>query len=142
MQSEEFFELAAHRTRVVPTPVDFGEPQLRVQKVRRVECNRLLQRCFSLVDPIQEQEAYAELRLGLPVGGASIDSAGIHNCCRLVVTDCKQRVIVAGQMSLGFQFAYQRIKPIHAVIVGTYPRFEDEVHRDAGYARTFGAPIT
>ena len=40
-----------------------------------------------------------------------------------------------------FRFAFERIKPTDAVIVGMYPRFEDEVHFNAEYARKFaGSP--
>jgi hypothetical protein len=37
-----------------------------------------------------------------------------------------------------FRFVFERIKPTDAVIVGMYPRFEDEVHLNAEYARKFG----
>jgi hypothetical protein len=36
-----------------------------------------------------------------------------------------------------FQFAFERIKPTDAVIVGMYPRFFDEIHANAEYARQF-----
>jgi hypothetical protein len=36
-----------------------------------------------------------------------------------------------------FRFALERIKPSDAVIVGMYPRFEDEVRFNAGYARKY-----
>jgi hypothetical protein len=40
-----------------------------------------------------------------------------------------------------FRFAYERIKPSDAVIVGMYPRFEDEVRLNSSYARKHGAPL-
>ncbi|HYK92223.1 MAG TPA: twin-arginine translocation signal domain-containing protein [Acidobacteriota bacterium] len=39
-----------------------------------------------------------------------------------------------------FRFAFERIKPTDAVIVGMYPRFEDEVTLNATYARKYGNP--
>jgi hypothetical protein len=39
-----------------------------------------------------------------------------------------------------FRYAFERIKPTDAVIVGMYPRFEDEVHFNFEYARKFGTP--
>jgi hypothetical protein len=38
-----------------------------------------------------------------------------------------------------FRYAFGRIKKTDAVIVGMYPRFEDEVALNAGYARRYGA---
>jgi hypothetical protein len=40
-----------------------------------------------------------------------------------------------------FKFAFDNIKKTDAVIVGMYPRFEDEVRLNAGYARKYGAPV-
>ncbi len=37
-----------------------------------------------------------------------------------------------------FRFAFEHIKPTDAVIVGMYPRFEDEVRLNAGYGRKHG----
>lgn len=39
-----------------------------------------------------------------------------------------------------FRFAFERIKRTDAVIVGMYPRFEDEVRFNAEYARRYGGP--
>lgn len=36
-----------------------------------------------------------------------------------------------------FKFAFERIKPTDAVIVGMYPRFFDEIHANAEYTREF-----
>jgi hypothetical protein len=40
-----------------------------------------------------------------------------------------------------FKFAFDNIKQTDAVIVGMYPRFEDEVRLNASYARKYGAPV-
>jgi hypothetical protein len=37
-----------------------------------------------------------------------------------------------------FRYAFDRIKRTDAVIVGMYPRFEDEVRLNAGNARKYG----
>jgi hypothetical protein len=37
-----------------------------------------------------------------------------------------------------FRFAFQNIKPIDGVVVGMYPRFFDEIHANAQYAREYG----
>jgi len=37
-----------------------------------------------------------------------------------------------------FRFAFEHIKPTDAVIVGMYPRFEDEVRLNADYGRKYG----
>ncbi len=39
-----------------------------------------------------------------------------------------------------FRFAFERIKPADAVIVGMYPRFEDEVSLNVAYTRKYGNP--
>lgn len=57
------------------------------------------------------------------------------------------KILASGRLSedkesLGraFQFAYSRIKPGDAVIVGMYPVFSDEVSEDAGLARKYALP--
>ena len=37
----------------------------------------------------------------------------------------------------GFKFAFANIKPTDAVIVGMFPRYEDEVRLNAGYAQRY-----
>jgi hypothetical protein len=37
-----------------------------------------------------------------------------------------------------FRFALANIKKTDAVIVGMYPRFEDEIRLNVGYARKYG----
>jgi len=37
-----------------------------------------------------------------------------------------------------FQFAFERLKPIDAVIVGMYPRYRDQITENAALARQFG----
>lgn len=40
-----------------------------------------------------------------------------------------------GMVEKAFKFAFQNIKPTDAVIVGMFPRYEDEVRLNAGYAQ-------
>lgn len=39
-----------------------------------------------------------------------------------------------------FKFAFERLKPADGVIVGMYPRYQDQIRENAGYTRQFGAP--
>jgi hypothetical protein len=55
------------------------------------------------------------------------------------------KILAAGRMCASqqtvreaFRFAFEHLKPIDGVIVGMYPRFFDEVHANAQYAREFG----
>ncbi len=43
-----------------------------------------------------------------------------------------------GTVQDAFRYAFERIKATDAVIVGMYPRFEDEIHLNVEYARKFG----
>jgi hypothetical protein len=44
-----------------------------------------------------------------------------------------------GSVQDAFRFAFEKIKPTDAVIVGMYPRFEDEIRLNVEYARKFGS---
>jgi len=37
-----------------------------------------------------------------------------------------------------FQFAFERLKPTDGVIVGMYPRYQDQIEENGGYTRQFG----
>jgi hypothetical protein len=37
-----------------------------------------------------------------------------------------------------FKFAFEHLKPTDGVIVGMYPRYHDQIHENAEYARQFG----
>jgi len=43
------------------------------------------------------------------------------------------------EVERAFQYAYSRIKKTDAVIVGMYPRFEDEIRLNVGYAKKYGS---
>jgi hypothetical protein len=44
-----------------------------------------------------------------------------------------------GEVDTAFRFAFSNIKKTDGVIVGMFPRFEDEVHANAEYTRKYGA---
>ncbi|UCG56463.1 MAG: hypothetical protein JSU70_16570 [Phycisphaerales bacterium] len=62
-----------------------------------------------------------------PCLGFKILAAG-RNCCD------KESVREA------FKFAFERVKGEDGVIVGMYPRYQDQIHENAEYARQFGMP--
>jgi hypothetical protein len=56
------------------------------------------------------------------------------------------KILAAGQLcssqesvEKAFKFAFEHIKKTDAVIVGMYPRFEDEIQLNADYVRKHGA---
>jgi hypothetical protein len=57
------------------------------------------------------------------------------------------KILAAGRMcdrdhkvKAAFKFAFERLKPTDGVIVGMYPRYQDQIRQNAGYTRQFGAP--
>ena len=56
------------------------------------------------------------------------------------------KILAAGRMcgkahkvEAAFKFAFEHLKPTDGVIVGMYPRFEDQIRQNAGYTRKFAA---
>jgi hypothetical protein len=56
------------------------------------------------------------------------------------------KILAAGRMcgkaykvEAAFKFAFEHLKPTDGVIVGMYPRFDDQISQNAGYARKFAA---
>lgn len=56
------------------------------------------------------------------------------------------KILAAGRMcgkpykvEAAFKFAFEHLKPTDGVIVGMYPRFDDQISRNAGYTRKFAA---
>jgi hypothetical protein len=74
------------------------------------------------------------------------DPAAMTRVVRQVKQPCLGFKILAAGRKCGsqdtvkgaFRFAFENIKPSDGVIVGMYPRFFDEVHANAQYARQFG----
>jgi hypothetical protein len=74
------------------------------------------------------------------------DPLAMTRVIRQVKQPCLAFKILAGgrmcsnekRVQTAFQFAFENIKPTDGVIVGMYPRFFDEIHANAAYARQFG----
>ena len=56
------------------------------------------------------------------------------------------KILAAGRMcdksykvEKAFKFAFEHVKPTDGVIVGMYPRFDDQIRQNAGYTRKFAA---
>jgi hypothetical protein len=56
------------------------------------------------------------------------------------------KILAAGRMcarqqkvEVAFKFAFEHLKPSDAVIVGMYPRYQDQIALNAGYTRKFAA---
>jgi hypothetical protein len=56
------------------------------------------------------------------------------------------KILAAGRMcskaekvEAAFKFAFDNLKPTDGVIVGMYPRYQDQIHQNAGYARKFAS---
>ena len=56
------------------------------------------------------------------------------------------KILAAGRMcdksykvEQAFEFAFEHLKPTDGVIVGMYPRFDDQIRQNAGYTRKFAA---
>ncbi len=111
--------------------------------------NDLFMTCLYYVSrPKEEQEKL----LGKVVVGEPFfesDPVDMTNVIRQVGKPCLAFKILAAGRKCGdqksvqnaFRFAFERIKPTDAVIVGMYPRFADEVRLNAEYARKFAAPV-
>jgi hypothetical protein len=84
------------------------------------------------------------LHLGYPFYAA--DPQAMTAVIRQVKPPCLAfKILAAGRMGASqdqvrgaFRFAFQQIKPTDGVIVGMYPRFFDEMHANAQYARELG----
>ena len=110
--------------------------------------NDLFMTCLYYVSrPKEEQEKL----LGKVVVGEPFfesDPVDMTNVIRQVRKPCLAfKILAAGRkctdqksVQNAFRFAFERIKPTDAVIVGMYPRFADEVHLNAEYARKYAVP--
>jgi hypothetical protein len=75
------------------------------------------------------------------------DPPTMTEVCRQVDQPCLGfKILAAGRMcgkaskvEQAFKFAFEHLKPTDAVIVGMYPRFDDQIRQNAGYARRFAA---
>jgi hypothetical protein len=86
----------------------------------------------------------ATLEIGYPFYRA--DPMAMTEVMRKVKQPCLGfKILAAGRMcsseatvKQAFKFAFEHIKPTDGVIVGMYPRFVDEIHINAQYAREMG----
>jgi hypothetical protein len=109
--------------------------------------NDLFMTCFYFVSRTTEEQK--KLMGKVTVGEPFFDTDPVEmtNVIRQVGKPCLGfKILAAGRVcndqksvASAFQYAFSRIKPTDAVIVGMYPRFEDEVRLNAGYARTYGS---
>jgi hypothetical protein len=111
--------------------------------------NDLFMTCFYFVSRTREeqQKLLGRVVMGEPFFEA--DRVEMTDVIRQVRKPCLGfKILAAGRacndqksVEAAFRYAFERIKKTDAVIVGMYPRFEDEVHLNAGYARKHGAVI-
>lgn len=108
--------------------------------------NDLFMTCFYHVTRPKEEQ---QKMLGKVVVGEPFfesDPEEMTQVIRQVNKPCLGfKILAAGQhcsnqklVAKAFQFAFERIKKTDAVIVGMYPRFEDEIKLNADYARKYG----
>lgn len=75
------------------------------------------------------------------------DPTAMTEVCRQVDQPCLGfKILAAGRMcdkahkvESAFKFAFEHLKPTDGVIVGMYPRFDDQISQNAGYTRKFAA---
>lgn len=73
------------------------------------------------------------------------DPAAMTDVCRQVDQPCLGfKILAAGRMcdkaykvEAAFKFAFEHLKRADGVIVGMYPRFDDQIHQNAEYTRRF-----
>lgn len=110
--------------------------------------NDLFMTCFYYVSRPKDEQRKLLGKIVVDEPFFESDPDDMTNVIRQVKTPCLAfKILAAGRkcsnqesVSKAFNYAYSRIKPADAVIVGMYPRFEDEVRLNAGYARKFGSP--
>jgi len=84
------------------------------------------------------------LQIGYPFFAA--DPIAMTDVVRQVDQPCLGfKILAAGRkchdrQSVGeaFKFAFERLKPTDGVIVGMYPRYQDQIEENAEYTRQFG----
>lgn len=91
-----------------------------------------------------EKASVVTLQIGYPFFASDPDV--MTSVVRQVDQPCLGfKILAAGrkcshkeQVREAFKYAFERIKPSDGVIVGMYPRFEDQIGENAGYVREFG----
>jgi len=104
--------------------------------------------CFHNLTRSQEEQAKMPPADTMPKGHGffASDPMAMIDVVRQVRQPCLGfKILAAGRkcdtpqaVQSAFQFAFERLKPIDAVIVGMYPRHRDQITENAALARQFG----
>jgi len=106
--------------------------------------------CFYYLTRSQEEmekmPPVVTLQIGYPFFAS--DPTAMTEVIRQVDQPCLGfKILAAGRkchkkplVKEAFQFAFEHLKPTDAVIVGMYPRFEDQIQENAQYTRQFAKP--
>ncbi len=108
--------------------------------------NDLFMTCFYYVSRPKEEQKKLLGKVVVDEPFFESDPIEMTDVIRQVKKPCLAfKILAAGRMcssqesvERAFKYAFDRIKPTDAVIVGMYPRFEDEVVFNAGYALKHG----
>jgi len=105
--------------------------------------------CFYHLTRTKEQLEKMPPVVTLPIGYSffASDPLAMTQVARQVKQPCLGfKILAAGRrchdkrsIQEAFQFAFEHLKPTDGVIVGMYPRFQDQVRENAAYAKQFGA---
>jgi hypothetical protein len=109
--------------------------------------NDLFMTCFYYVTRPREEQQKLLGKVAVDEPFFESDPVEMIEVIRQVNKPCLAfKILAAGRLcssqesvEKAFKFAFERIKPSDAVIVGMYPRFEDEVRLNVGYACTHGS---
>ncbi len=109
--------------------------------------NDLFMTCFYYVSRPREDQQKLMGKVVVDEPFLESDPAEMTDVIRKVDKPCFAfKILAAGRrcssqksVEAAFKYAFERIKPIDAVIVGMYPRFDDEVSLNAGYALKHGS---
>jgi hypothetical protein len=109
--------------------------------------NDLFMTCFYYVSRPREEQQKLLGKVVVDEPFFESDPSDMTRVIRQVGKPCLAfKILAAGRkcanqksVQNAFRFAFENIKPVDAVIVGMYPRFEDEVNLNVEYARKFGS---
>jgi hypothetical protein len=95
-------------------------------------------------EELEKMPPIVTLQIGYPFFAA--DPAEMTKVARQVDQPCLGfKILAAGRMCHkgklvreAFKFAFENLKPGDGVIVGMYPRFENQIQQNAQYTREFG----
>jgi hypothetical protein len=110
--------------------------------------NDLFMTCFYYVSRSKEEQQKLLGKVVVDEPFFESDPLEMTRVIRQVGKPCLAfKILAAGRkcanqesVAKAFRFAFENIKPTDAVIVGMYPRFEDEVRLNVEHARRYSAP--